>query len=47
MPLQDLQKERLKKLKNIKRLGINPYPSKSNRKHSIEIARKMVGKKVK
>lgn len=46
MALQELQKERLKKLKNIQRLGINPYPSKSNRKHTIVIARKMMGKKV-
>src|SRR3989344_3938138 len=46
MALQDLQKERLKKLKNIQRLGVNPYPSKSQRKHSISIARKMMGKKV-
>ena len=46
MPLEDLQKERLKKLKNIRSLGINPYPSKSHRKHTISIARKMIGKKV-
>src|SRR3989338_9702192 len=46
MVLESLQKERLKKLKNIKGLGINPYPSKSNRKHTLEIARKMMGKKV-
>ena len=46
MPLENLQKERLKKLKNIKSLGINPYPSKSSRKHTIFIARKMMGKKV-
>jgi len=46
MALEALQKERLKKLKNIQRLGINPYPSKSNRKHTISIARKMLGKKV-
>jgi lysyl-tRNA synthetase, class II len=46
MALEALQKERLKKLKNIKRLGINPYPSKSDRKHTISIARKMIGKKV-
>lgn len=46
MALQDLQKERLKKLKNIQRLGINPYPSKSGRKHTISVARKMMGKKV-
>lgn len=46
MALQDLQKDRLKKLKNIQRLGINPYPAKSQRKHTVEIARKMMGKKV-
>jgi len=28
MSLEDLQKERLKKLKNIQRLKINPYPAK-------------------
>ncbi len=46
MALQDLQKERLKKLKNIESLGINPYPPKSSRKHEIFVARKMMGKKV-
>ncbi len=46
MALEDLQKERLKKLKNIQRLGINPYPSKSARKQEIFSARKMMGKKV-
>src|SRR5438093_1512116 len=46
MALEDIQKERLKKLKNIQSLGVNPYPSKSNRKHTIEIARKLMGKKV-
>ena len=46
MSLDNLQKERVKKLKNIQRLGINPYPAKSNRKHPLEIARKMIGKKV-
>lgn len=46
MALENLQKERLKKLKNIKSLGINPYPAKSNRKHTIEIARKLMGKKI-
>jgi len=46
MALEALQKERLKKLKNIQRLGINPFPSKSNRKHEIFVARKMMGKKV-
>ena len=46
MALENLQKERLKKLENIKRLGIDPYPAKSNKKHSVFIARKMMGKKV-
>ncbi|OGE38363.1 lysine--tRNA ligase [Candidatus Daviesbacteria bacterium RIFCSPLOWO2_01_FULL_39_12] len=46
MPLEALQKERLKKLKNIQRLGINPYPAKSVRKQEIFSARKMMGKKV-
>ncbi len=46
MALEDLQKERLKKLKNIKSLGIDPYPSQSGRKHEIFTARKMMGKKV-
>ncbi|MBI2040105.1 lysine--tRNA ligase [Candidatus Microgenomates bacterium] len=46
MALEDLQKERIKKLKNIQRLGINPFPSKSSRRHEISIARKMMGKKV-
>ncbi|OGE72453.1 lysine--tRNA ligase [Candidatus Daviesbacteria bacterium RIFCSPLOWO2_02_FULL_38_15] len=46
MALEDLTKVRLKKLKNIQQLGINPYPSKTNRKHTIEVARKMMSKKV-
>lgn len=46
MALQDLQKERLKKLKNIQGLGINPYPAKFDRKATIEEALKMMGKKV-
>lgn len=46
MALENLQKERLKKLNNIQSLGIDPYPAKSNRKHTISVARKMMGKKV-
>lgn len=46
MALESLQKERIKKLENIKRLGIDPFPAKSNRKQSIFAARKMMGKKV-
>lgn len=46
MALEALQKERLKKLKNLKKLGINPYPSKFERKNTISQALKMMGKKV-
>lgn len=46
MALENLQKERLKKLKNIKAAHINPYPAKANRKQVIDEARKMMGKKV-
>jgi lysyl-tRNA synthetase class II len=41
MALENLQKERLKKLKNIKRLGINPYPAKTIRKQTAEQAKKI------
>ncbi len=46
MALQDIQKERLKKLNNIKNLGIDPYPSRTNRKNLIVDSKKMLGKKV-
>ena len=46
MALDSLQKERIKKLNNIKRLGINPYPAKFDRKNTIEEARKKLGRKV-
>ncbi|MDD5147063.1 MAG: lysine--tRNA ligase [Candidatus Daviesbacteria bacterium] len=52
MALQDLQKERIKKLKNIQRLGINPYPTyvKASAgkpaRIGIDRARKLMGKKV-
>lgn len=46
MALESLQKDRLKKLKNIQQLGVNPYPATTNRKQSAGEARKMVGKKV-
>ena len=46
MALQNLQKERLKKLNNIRRLGIDPYPARSERKQIISQAIKMMGKKV-
>lgn len=46
MAFDQLQKERLKKLQNIKRLGIDPYPAKSSRKQTIAQVLKMMGKKV-
>lgn len=46
MPLESLQKERIKKLKNLKKLGINPYPAKFVRKNTISEALKLMGKKV-
>lgn len=46
MALDQLQKERLKKLENIKNMGVNPYPAKSNRKQTIVEARGMEGKDV-
>lgn len=46
MALENLQRQRLKKLRNLKRLGINPYPSKFDRKQEIAEALKMMGKKV-
>lgn len=46
MAIDALQKERLKKLKNIEKLGINPYPSTTNRKQTTAEAQKMLGKKV-
>ena len=47
MALRDLQKERLKKLKNIERLRINPYPSYAKPSRiGIDRARKLMGKKV-
>ncbi len=46
MALDQLTKDRFKKLKNIEKLGIDPYPSKTSRKHSIAESREMMGKAV-
>src|SRR4051794_36610826 len=32
--LQDYRNERLRKLEALKKLGVNPYPAKSNRTHN-------------
>lgn len=45
-PLEELRKIRLEKLEKIRKLGIDPYPARANRKHTITQARKMMGKKV-
>ena len=45
-PLEELRKIRLKKLEKIKKLGINPYAARCERKHSIAQGLKMMGKKV-
>lgn len=46
MALENLKKERLKKLGNIKKLGINPYPARTSRKQTVAEAQRMLGKKV-
>ncbi len=46
MALDQLQKERLKKLENIKNTGIDPYPATTKRQQNISEARDMNGQKV-
>lgn len=43
-PLEELRKIRLEKLKKIKKLGIDPYAARCQRKNSIAQALKMMGK---
>ena len=38
MAIDDIREKRLEKLKSIERLGINPYPGKAKRTHSIQEA---------
>ena len=45
-PLEELIEIRRKKLKEIQKLGLNPYPSTCNRQQKINQALKMSGKKV-
>lgn len=45
-PLEELRKIRLQKLIKIKKLGINPYPARCQRKQTIGQALKMMSKKV-
>jgi lysyl-tRNA synthetase, class II len=45
-PIEVLKEARLKKLEEIKALGINPYPSRARKEHSVSQALKMIGQKV-
>ena len=45
-PLEELRKIRIKKLEEIKKLGIDPFPARCERSHSVAQGRKMMGKKV-
>lgn len=45
-PLEELRKIRLQKLEKIKKLGINPYPARCEKRQTITQALKMMGKKV-
>jgi len=44
---KQLQEERLKKLESLKKAGINPYPSKSNRTHIVSEAKENFKKLIK
>lgn len=46
MALKEIQKSRIKKLNYIRSLGISPYPATTDRKQTIDQARKMMDKKV-
>ncbi len=46
MALEEVKKDRLKKLANIKNLGIDPYPAKAERKQAVAQALDLLGKKV-
>lgn len=46
MAIEDLQKERLKKLENIKALGVDPYPASTKREHTAAQALDMFGQSV-
>ena len=45
-PLEKLRRVRIEKLEKIKKLGIDPYPAKSNKKQSITTCLKSQGQKV-
>lgn len=45
-PIENLRQIRLEKLEKIKKLGINPYPARCNRKQTISQALNLMGEKV-
>jgi len=45
-PLNELIKVRLEKLEKIKKMGINPYPARLKKDHTIAEAKKLEGEKV-
>ena len=45
-PIDRLKEQRIKKLEQIKKIGINPYPARCQREQSIVQALKMMGKDV-
>jgi lysyl-tRNA synthetase class 2 len=46
-PLEKLKKTRAEKLEKIKKLGINPYPAKSDKQKTVSESLKLIGKNVK
>lgn len=46
-PIQSLRETRLKKLQEIRKLGINPYPARCERRQKAKEAQEMIGKGVK
>ncbi len=45
-PLENLRRERLKKLKSLKKLGIDPFPAKATKKQTISDCRTSLNKSV-
>lgn len=45
-PLENLRKARLKKLESLKKLGVDPFPAKTTKKHKVADCLKSLGKNV-
>ena len=41
--LQDYRNERLRKLEDLKKLGVNPYPARATRTHTVETIHQQFG----